>query len=691
MTFERLLRGLAVTVVISLLAVGGSSAYAQVAAANVPAGIQVSRDLGLADPSVEINITVHLKLNDKAAFDKAVDALYDPASPTFHKWMTNADLKRYAPPENQRQAVRKELENHGLTILSTDPNGYTIRAHGTIANVESAFNTEIHQFSHNGRVFRANVRNARLNGETGNYVSTVSGLESHRVQPLYARALNPRTGKPYPSLPLNKINKDSGYPAGFITTQCLFAPAIYTLEYGTPPALPEGVYTGTVYSESGVPCAYQPQQLQTAYGLNAVYEQGVEGAGQTIVLVEGYGYPTMESDANAYFKLTGLPLLNKSNFSVVYPEGKPIDPNAGIISGWNIEIALDVQTVHTIAPKANIVIVAVNGGYTGDSEDFQDAVAYVGNNGLGNSVSNSYEFDVDLFAGPLEETAWDDVIEVGSAKGISFNFSTGDSGDNGLGTPVGAPSVPSNSPHATAVGGTSILNDLSHPGSTITTGWGDTLVFLASGSTVLDPPAPGTAGFIGGGGGGESVFWPKPSWQATLPGTGRQTPDVSALADPYTSVSIVITDNGKQVLFCCVGGTSLSSPLFTGFWALANQRAGHPLGQAAPAIAALPYGGVQDVLPTTDSTKNNVTGVITDSSGSTTYTAADIFTGLLEGNKGFTSAIWPIDAGDVLDFGFGLDSSLTVKHGWDNATGWGTPYGLAFIDAVSGATTTDKK
>ena len=97
MTLQRSLRALAITSVISLLAVGGSSPYAQAEATNVPAGIQLSKDLGLADPSVEINITVHLKLNDKAAFDKAVDALYDPASPTFHKWMTNADLKMYAP------------------------------------------------------------------------------------------------------------------------------------------------------------------------------------------------------------------------------------------------------------------------------------------------------------------------------------------------------------------------------------------------------------------------------------------------------------------------------------------------------------------------------------------------------------------------------------------------------------------
>src|ERR1700689_2003105 len=104
MTLQRLLKELAIVSVIALFAVGGPFTYAQGARSNVPAGIQISKDLGLADPSAEINITVRLKLSDKAAFDKAVDALYDPASPTFHKWMTNVDLKKYAPPEEQRQA-----------------------------------------------------------------------------------------------------------------------------------------------------------------------------------------------------------------------------------------------------------------------------------------------------------------------------------------------------------------------------------------------------------------------------------------------------------------------------------------------------------------------------------------------------------------------------------------------------------
>ena len=676
MTPQRLLRELSIALLIALLAVGGSSAYAQRAETNVPAGIQLSKDLGLADPSAEVNITVYLKLRDKAAFDKAVDALYDPASPTFHKWMTNGDLKLYAPTEHQRQAVREELQKHGLTILATDAIGFTIRAHGTIANVESAFHTELHQFQHDGRVFRANVKNAQLSGEAGNYVSTVAGLESHQVRPLYMRALDPRTQKPYPPVPLSKL-AGSDIP-GQSTTTCLTAPQTFTLQYSTP--LPEGVYTGTVYDQSGLPCVYLPQQLQTALGLNDVYAAGLNGAGQTIVLVEGYGYPTIEKDANTFFKLMGLPLLKKSNFSIVYPEGRPVNPNEGIITGWNGEIALDVQSSHSIAPGANIVVVATNGQ---DSEDFQNALAYVAQNHLGNSVSNSYEEDLDLIAGPLEQTSWDEAIEVLTAQGLSVNFSTGDGGDNGLGTPLGAPGVPSVAPHATAVGGTSILNDVSHPGSTITTSWGDTFVNLSSGSVVLDPPQ--AVGLYGGGGGGESVFWSKPSWQAALPGKGRQTPDVSALADPYTGFVIVITSDGQQFLFYGIGGTSLASPIFTAFWAIANEKAGHPLGQAAPAIAALPYGGVQDVLATTDSTRNNVTGVITDQNGSTTYSASDLFSGLLYNNKGFTSAIWPIDAGDFADFGFGLDSSLTVKRGWDNATGFGTPYGLTFINAVTAA------
>jgi subtilase family serine protease len=672
MTLQTPPRCVTLILFIALLAVGSASLSAQ-SASNVPAGIRLSKDLGPADPTEEINITVHFQLPHRAAFDKAVDALYDRTSPTYHRWMTNADLRKFAPSASQRQMVREELEKNGLTVADTDQIGFFLRAHGTIGNVERAFNTEIHDFQFHGRSFRANVRNAQLSGEAANYVSTVAGLERHQVRPMLSRALNPHTNKAFPSVPIKAASDASGFPA-LSTTQCLSAPQ--TVNLGS--SLPTATYSGTVYSQnSSLICDYLPNQLQAALGLIDVYDAGYDGTGQTIVLVEGYGYPTLEKDANAFSKLAGLPAFTSKNFQIVYPEGKT-NLNLGILTGWNIEMSLDIDWSHTVAPGANIVEVFTNGQ---DNEDFQYSISYVAENNLGNSVSNSYEEDLDLIAGALEQSSWDDVLEVATAKGISVNFSSGDSGDDGLGTPVGAAEVPSVAPHATGVGGTSVFNDLSHAGSTITTSWGDTWTLIESDGGVADPPE--VLGFIGGGSGGESIFWAKPSWQSALPGKGRQVPDVSALSDPYTGVPIVVTSGGQQQIQYGWGGTSLGCPIFSAFWAIANEKAGAPLGQAAPLVAGLPYGSLKDVLATTDSSRNNVTGSITDSSGTTSYSATQLFVPDLFGNKNFTSTLWQIDPVDMLDFGFGIDSSLTVNKGWDNATGFGTPYGLTFLNAVA--------
>ena len=669
----KMLTSAAASSLMSIAMLTTSAAIAQRVADNVPEGIRQASDLGRIDSAKEINITVHLKPQNEAAFDKVVDALYDPESPTFHKWLTDEDLKKYAPTAEQAAAVRKELEGHGLTILSTGENGFSMRAHGSVANVEGAFNTEIHQFQRNGKTFQANVRNARLSGAAGEYVAAISGLESHQIRPLIRRAENMRTHQPPPSIALNKAKAAGGLGA-YLTDQFLFTPSTFT--FTTPgAALPVGVYFGNVYGDNPTLVSdFTPAQLQSIYGMTAAYKAGLDGTGQTIVLLEAYGYPTIESDANAFFGLAGLPLLTSSNFSIVYPEGKPANPNLGVIAGWDVEIALDVQWSHSMAPGAKIIVVAAGGQ---DNEDFQDAMSYIVSHKLGNVVSDSWEEDIDLIAGPLEQNSFDAVLKTAAAKGVSFQFSTGDSGDNGLGTPVGAAGVPSSSPHATAVGGTSILNNINGTGFE-TLGWGTSFVALSD-VGVLDPPVPQP--FWGGAGGGESVFFAKPSWQSGLPGTGRQTPDVSALADPYTGVPIVITVDGVQGLEAGWGGTSLASPIFTAIWAVANQKAGHSLGQAAPAVAALKAGQLTDVLPRTSAT--NVAGAIFDKGGSTYYSPTGLFTGQLYGATGFTTAVINFGGGAYQTISFGLDSSLTVNKGWDNVTGYGSPNGLAFINAVA--------
>jgi subtilase family serine protease len=641
---------------------------------------QNANDLGLVNPSDQMNVTVFLNMHNKPEFDAAVEALYDPSSPTYRKWMTGAALAKYAPTPAEVETVKKELENHGLTIVSVDPENFSVRAHGTAANLEAAFQTHIHQYSLNGRTFKANVEEAHLTGAAGALVAHVSGLEVHTATPMVKYALNPKTGKPYAKIPLAKFQQSSSGPLGTITDQCLQQPTTYT--YDTPGAsLPVGVYYGNGYisptqAANGIVCAYTAAQLQNHYGLPAAYAAGLTGKGKTVVLLEAYGYPNIQADANTFSQLMGLPALTSSNFQIIYPQGPPADPNAGVLLGWDVEIALDVQWAHSMAPGAKIVVVAASGQ---DNEDFQDAIRYITTHGIAHSVSNSWELDTDLIAGAAEEESYSEVLELAAAAGVSVNFSSGDSGDEGLGTPLGAPGVPANNPWATAVGGTTILNTLSGPSAHEELGWGNNGVFINAGGP-FDPP--GQIGLLGGSGGGESVYFAKPSWQSKLPGSGRQVPDVAALADPYTGVAIVITEEGQQYFFPGIGGTSLACPIFSAIWTLAIQDAGTGLGQAARVISTLPSSAIADVRPQGSAT--NVAGTIFDANGSTAYSSNDLFSGLLYSQGTYTTGNWDLGGDENIVLSFGTDSSLTVTEGWDNVTGYGSPIGLAFIKAAAG-------
>jgi subtilase family serine protease len=369
---------------------------------------------------------------------------------------------------------------------------------------------------------------------------------------------------------------------------------------------------------------------------------------------------------------------------VLYPEGQPLNPHAADLAGWTPEIALDIQSAHAIAPGAKLVVVASAGQ---DDEDLLASAEYIIAHKVANVVSCSWEADSEIITGPDQEQAYNNVMKRAAAAGISFNFATGDHGDQGLGTPLGAVSVPSNSPYVTAVGGTSVMNDpLGVLGEgDIVTGWGDNIELLFV-DQVSDPPV--FVEFAGGGGGGESQYFPKASWQKSLPGTGRQVPDVSADADPFTGVPVLVTIGGVQNAIEGVGGTSLATPIFSAIWAIADQYNGAPLGLAAPAVARLKKGEITDVLATSDlSLNDNLKGTITDPNGTTSYTTAQIFAdaGIVQTN--YLAVYSPLGslAGIHSVFGvtFGTDTSLTVGPGWDNVTGYGEPNGFPFIVGVS--------
>jgi subtilase family serine protease len=645
---------------------------------DVPKVAEYAADHGPSRPEQLTTITVHLKLRDEAGFDKAVQELYRAGSPTFHKWMTPAEIARYGATDQDIAAVKKELESHGLTTIEADRNNSSIRARGTITQLESAFQTQIHDFEREGHTFHSNVTPAALTGAAGSLIKSVSGLSNMPLKPHFSEQKNPRTGKPIPFIPVKKGT--TPVLSSLFTNNCFTGAANVQLTTAGTPALPAATYYGTIYDAVNLPCGWTPKQLQSYYGLNPAYNAGYQGEGQTIVLVDGPSWASqVSSDYANFIQWTGLP-GGPSSLQIIYPDGAPSEIELDYIADWTEEADLDVQWAHAIAPKAKIVLLITP---TQDWSELEYAIQYAVSHKLGNVISNSYGYPEFLWGNHTVQ-GFEQVLKSAAAAGVTVNFSSGDSGDEGTGAPnLGGASYPATSAYATAVGGTSI-DLLTASNTTAEVGWGNNFTYLSFGWPW--PIAPENGGFNGGSGGGESTYIPKPSWQKALPGTGRQEPDIADVADPYTGAIIVYYGQ-----LGVIGGTSLASPVFSGIWALASEKAGAPLGQAAPMLSTLPKGAIGDIRPTTS--PNDVVGFYVTSSGSTYYTASEL-AAPLENTTQFYSAMWDFSgdhSGDYAVVTFGTDSSLTVTPGWDNVTGWGVPNGYTFISDVAAAATATKK
>jgi subtilase family serine protease len=353
---------------------------------------------------------------------------------------------------------------------------------------------------------------------------------------------------------------------------------------------------------------------------------------------------------NAYSRQTGEPGLTAGSYRQLVPAPSQfVDKDlCGGPSGWQGEQTLDVESAHGIAPEAHILY---SGGFNcGGGLDV--AVSRILDKHLSTIISNSY--------GNLGEDVGDTALEIGrnqelqaAAEGIGLYYSSGDDGDDSvdLGTP--AVDFPSSSPWVTSVGGTSVGLDAKGR-VRLETGWGDSrdpVVVGADGNLAYGQPLPGT--FFGGAGGGVSSIFPEPAYQrgvvpAALSGGKRTTPDVAALADPFTGFSIGIrpivdddtlaTGPFENDTF---GGTSLASPITAAEVAVAQQETHTVVGFANPTLYA-----VARVAP----------GVFRDAKAAPNTALAAFSNGLQ------TDVLVTLD----------VDSSLRTTRGYDEVTGIGS-------------------
>lgn len=300
---------------------------------------------------------------------------------------------------------------------------------------------------------------------------------------------------------------------------------------------------------SNIPFAYTPSLISSAYNFSWALSHGINGSGQTIVVVDAYGEPNIVYDLKAFDAVTGLP---PANLSVVYPMGTPAQYN----QSWAMETSTDVEWAHAMAPHANIILAVAPSAFT---SSLQGVVSYAIDRNLGNIISLSWGSPEGQLGSSVLAT-YSAVYHQAYLKGITVLAASGDNGAND-GTSSLAVNFPASDPYVTAVGGTSlyVLGNTFHQ-----TGWGGIIDKVTYGS-----------------GGGYSNYYNTPYWQSATGynSTMRGVPDVSMDADKYTGMYVV--SGGGQYM---VGGTSVATPIWADIAALISQYTNEKLHSLNPLL-----------------------------------------------------------------------------------------------------------
>jgi subtilase family serine protease len=431
----------------------------------------------------------------------------------------------------------------------------------------------------------------------------------------------------------------------------------------------------------GVAC-YQVSQLQRAYDLAPLFAKGIEGKGETIVIVDAFGSPSISADLKTFDAQMGLP--DPPSFQVITPEGpitttpknctakySPAGPDeCSDYYGWTGETSLDVEWSHAMAPQANILLVETPATETEGIYGFPQIVAaenYVIDHRLGDVISQSFGANEQTFTGPGQVYSLRSAYINAARHGVTILAASGDQGATSeiCNPSSGCPDPhdvvccsstrttdwPASDPLVTGVGGTQLHLDAAGNRTAPDSVWNDL-------SSTLGVPGPVYTG--GSSGGGLSQVFSRPRFQDGVAGTvggDRGTPDISMSAAVNGAVDFYDTSDPSVKGWGIVGGTSEASPLFSGIVALADQLAGHRLGDLNPALYAMATGAASD-------------GIVPISQGSNSYTFCKAADSKSNGSCASSSDLVAVP-------GFQANGS------YNDATGWGTVDAAAFVPALA--------
>jgi len=631
----------------------------------------------------------------EAALERAIKEVHERASPSFHRWLTAAQLgERYGLAAADLELVTDWLKRHGFTVNAVYPGLPLIDFSGAAGMVLSAFHTEIHYLDVHGAKHLANMSDPQVPAALAPVVRGVVSLHDFRP------------------------HKDLKWKV---------ATRIAKRTYST-----GGGYTAVV-----------PADLATIYDLNALFSDGISGKGQTVVVIE---------DSNVYSAADWTTFRSTFGLANAYPSGSftqqhpassgtndCIDP--GVVAGDEFEATLDAEWASAAAPNAAIVLASC-----ASSTTFGGLIALenlVNGPSPPAIVSISYG-ECEAANGAAANAAYYSVYEEAVALGTSVFVAAGDEGaascdadasdaTHGIGV-----SGLASTPYNVAVGGTDFgdtfagtTNDYWSSSNSTTYGsalsyvpevpWNDSCanVLLASaygqlgagygngtpygasgfcnsayGATNFLTTASGSGGPSGCATGAASTVsvvsgtcagYAKPSWQSLVGNPAdkvRDIPDVSLFAaDGIWGHYYVFcdSDTGDGGTACTgapsgwsgAGGTSFASPIMAAIQALVNQSTGARQGNPNPtyyALAAAQYG-------------SNGSSVCNSSNGNAVSVSCafyDVTLGDVDVNcKGTIDCYLPSGTNGVLS-----TVSSTYSKAYGAGTGWDFASGIGSVNAA---------
>jgi len=428
-----------------------------------------------------------------------------------------------------------------------------------------------------------------------------------------------RIGLVVPAAVVFALTPPFGHAGGMPTPQPMYSDAQQISSDETPP-------TEAQCESVGRRC-FNPQSTRAAYRLGPLYTQGLNGAGQTIAIVDSYGSDTIAHDLHVYNQAWGLqPMCGEEGVTCTQgmptftqlslqgspatkaPPGTSRSPGQEDKAAWALEVSLDVETAHAIAPGANIILVTTPTAETLGVQGFPQMMAaedYIVKNHLASVISMSLGAAEESFASTQSLLNLRYAFTHAAQNGVTVLAASGDGGtENGKKNPVGKggtvipyPTVgwPASDPLVTGIGGTYLCTDAN------ATENGPRVVAAGPPAKCQQFPGQAEVGWTFSGGGFSHIF-AKPTYQNTLPAgstaiaTTRGVPDVAFQASAGTGALVYLTlpPDGNSGLFCgplpCstgwydIGGTSLSTPQWAGLVAIAAQLNGGGLGLINPAL-----------------------------------------------------------------------------------------------------------